>query len=123
MSTQILAGQVESAAKAAGLAVVSNAIGADFAGRPTRQFTLELANAPQKTQSLELSEGFDFSRPEFQKDVQEFLAETAKRLKNPRPDVFLTLHGMPLSFGKYAWPFHLSTSGADTYLVHGEVKL
>jgi hypothetical protein len=31
--------------------------------------------------------------------------------------------GLPLSFGKFGWPFHGSTSGADTSLVHGEVNL
>jgi hypothetical protein len=35
----------------------------------------------------------------------------------------VTLHGLPLSFGKFGWPFHESTSGADTSLVHGEVRL
>jgi hypothetical protein len=35
----------------------------------------------------------------------------------------LTLHGIPLSFGRFGWPFHESTSGADTSLVHGEVRL
>jgi hypothetical protein len=35
----------------------------------------------------------------------------------------MTLHGLPLSFGKFEWPFHASTSGADTYIVHGEAKL
>jgi hypothetical protein len=124
MSTQaILAGQVESAAKAAGLVVVSRAVGADFSGKPTTRFTLGLAGEPAKNEVLELSDSFDFSKQELLKEVQIYLAETAKRLKNPRPDVYLTLHGMPLSFGKFAWPFHLSTSGADTYLVHGEVKL
>jgi len=44
-------------------------------------------------------------------------------LKNPRPDCYLTLHGLPLSFEKFTWPFHGSTSGADTFLVHGEVRL
>ena len=28
-----------------------------------------------------------------------------------------------MSFGKFAWPFHGSTSGADTFVVHGEVHL
>jgi hypothetical protein len=141
-STQaILAGQVEAAAKAAGLVVVSSAVGADFSGNPTTRFTLGLVaepaktqvqtqSAPQgiyapsaKTQVLELSDKFDFSRANLLGEVQVYLAEAAKRLKNPRPDVYLTLHGLPLSFGKFAWPFHLSTSGADTYLVHGEVRL
>jgi len=35
----------------------------------------------------------------------------------------MTLHGLPLSFGKFEWPFHASTSGADTYIVHGEARL
>ena len=72
---------------------------------------------------LELSSGFDFSRAELAGVVKEYLAETAKRLKNPRPDCYLTLGGLPLSFGRFEWPFHASTSGADTSLVHGEVWL
>ena len=119
----MLAGQVEAAAKAAGLAVVSSAVGADFSGNPTTRFTLGLVSDPAKTEVLELSDKFDFSRTDLLAEVQVYLAESAKRLKNPRPDVYLTLHGLPLSFGKFTWPFHLSTSGADTYLVHGEVRL
>src|SRR5260370_36442848 len=128
----VLAGQVEAAAKAAGLEVVSSAVGADFSGNPTTRFTLGLVpqvpahrDAPgnslpaAKTQVLELSDKFDFSRADLLAEVATYLAEAAKRLKNPRPDVYLTLHGLPLSFGKFQWPFHLSTSGAGTYLVHG----
>jgi hypothetical protein len=33
------------------------------------------------------------------------------------------LGGLPLAFGKFQWPFHRSTSGADTYIVHGEMHL
>jgi hypothetical protein len=55
--------------------------------------------------------------------VRAYLAESAKRLRNPRPDCYVTLHGLPLSFGRFGWPFHESTSGADTSLVHGEVRL
>jgi hypothetical protein len=55
--------------------------------------------------------------------VGTYLAEAAKRLKNPRQDVYLTLHGLPLSFEKFTWPFHASSTGADTFLVHGEVRL
>jgi hypothetical protein len=118
-----LAGQVEAAAKAAGLLVVSSEIGADFSGNPTTRFTLGPISEPGKTQVLELSDKFDFSRADLLGEIEVYLAEAAKRLKNPRPDVYLTLHGLPLSFGKFTWPFHLSTSGADTYLVHGEVRL
>ena len=119
----VLAGQVEAAAKAAGLVVVSSAVGADFSGNPTTRFQIALAADTKKTELLELSDKFDFSQKELLAQVGVYLAESAKRLKNPRPDVYLTLHGLPLTFGKFSWPFHLSTSGADTYLVHGEVKL
>ena len=27
------------------------------------------------------------------------------------------------AFGQFQWPFHQSTSGADTYIVHGEMHL
>ena len=124
MGTQaVLAAQVEAAAKAAGLVVASSEVGADFSGNPTTRFTLALAADGAKTQVLELSDQFDFSRDDLLAEVGVYLAETAKRLKNPRPDCYLTLHGLPLSFGKFAWPFHTSTSGADTFLVHGEVRL
>ena len=123
-STQaILAGQVEAAAKAAGLAILSSDVGADFSGNPTTRFTLALADDTARSEVLELSDKFDFSHTDLLGEVQVYLAETAKRLKNPRPDCYLTLHGIPLSFGKFAWPFHTSTSGADTLLVHGEVHL
>ncbi len=123
-STQaILAGQVEAAAKAAGLAILSSEVGADFSGNPTTRFTLALADDTARSTVLELSDKFDFSHTDLLSEVRVYLAETAKRLKNPRPDCYLTLHGIPLSFGKFAWPFHTSTSGADTLLVHGEVRL
>jgi len=119
----VLAGQVEAAAKVAGLVVVSSAVGQDFAGNPTTRFTLGLAGDEAKTEVLELTDKFDFGRKDLLDDVTVYLAESAKRLKNPRPDCYLTLHGLPLSFGKFEWPFHRSTSGADTFLVHGEVRL
>jgi hypothetical protein len=119
----VLAGQVEAAAKAAGLVVVATAEGKDFSGGPTAKFTLALASNPSKTQMLELSAGFDFSGAALKGVVERYLKETAVRLKNPRPDCWLTLHGLPLSFGRFEWPFHASTSGADTFIVHGEVRL
>lgn len=124
MGTQaVLAAQVEAAAKVAGLVVVSSEVGQDFSGNPTTRFTMGLLGDPAKTQVLELSDKFDFSRTDLLDEVAVYLAEAAKRLKNPRPDCYLTLHGLPLSFGKFAWPFHTSTSGADTFLVHGEIRL
>ncbi|MDW5265914.1 MULTISPECIES: hypothetical protein [Acidobacteriaceae] len=119
----VLAGQVVAAAQAAGLVVVSSAEGKDFTGGSTTRFTLGLASDKSKTQVLELSSAFDFSGTELAGVVKEYLAETAKRLKSARPDCYLTLGGLPLSFSKFAWPFHESTSGADTSLVHGEIWL
>jgi hypothetical protein len=119
----ILAGQVEAAAQAAGLVIAAATPAVDFSGNPTTQFTLALAAEPSKTQLLELSDTFDFSRADLLTQVQVYLAEAAKRLRNPRSDLYLTLHGIPLSFGRFVWPFHQSTSGADTSLVHGEVRL
>ena len=123
MTSEVLAVQVESAAKSAGLAVVSSEAGEKYSGGATTKFTLALATDAKKTQLLELSEGFEFGRPDLMECVKAYLAEAAKRLRNPRPDCYLTLHGLPLSFGGFGWPFHESTSGADTSLVHGEVWL
>src|ERR1700694_3485190 len=93
----VLAGQVEAAAKAAGLVVASSAVGADFSGNPTTRFTLGLADEPAKvqgltsseplsisapsakTQVLELSDKFDFSRADLLAEVQTYLTEAAKR--------------------------------------------
>ena len=123
MMSEVLAVQLESAAKAAGLVVVSSESGEKYSGGATTKFTLALAADPAKTQLLELSEGFEFGRPDLKDGVKAYLAEAAKRLKSARPDCYLTLHGLPLSFGRFGWPFHESTSGADTSLVHGEVRL
>ncbi|MDR3735363.1 MAG: hypothetical protein P4L10_07490 [Acidobacteriaceae bacterium] len=123
MSTQVqvtLAQQVEEAAKAAGLSVTGTAAGADFNGAPTTKFTLALDG---QSTTLELSDDFDFQNAQQSPGVAEYMAAAAKRLKNPVPDVYLTLLGVPLRFGRFSWPFHKSTSGADTSLVHGEIKL
>jgi len=123
MSTQVqesLTQQVASAAEAAGLTVTGTVAGVDFNGAPTTKFALGLDG---KSTGLELSDDFDFQSDALKPAVVAYFAETAKRLKNPQPDVYLTLLGLPLRFEKFAWPFHKSTSGADTNLVHGEVKL
>jgi hypothetical protein len=118
-----LSAQVEAAAKAAGLILTPAEPGTDFAGNPTARATVSLASNPAKTEKLELSEAFDASNPKFGPELTTYFAEAAERLKNPRPDCYLTLLGLPLSFGNFAWPFHGSTSGADTFIVHGDVHL
>lgn len=126
MSTTLsnaLAAQVESAAKAAGLILTPAAPGTDFAGNPTARATVSLASDPTKTETLELSEAFDAANPKFGPELTTYFAEAAERLKNPNPHFYLSLLGLPLSFGNFQWPFHGSTSGADTYIVHGDIKL
>lgn len=123
-STVTQAAQIEAAAKAAGLQATTDEAGVDFAGRPTARYLLSLPNGNGFAQPLELSADFDLeSRAGLSAQVGVYLNELAKRLRNPRPDCYLTLGGLPLSFGKFAWPFHGSTSGADTFIVHGEIRL
>ncbi|MBE7181219.1 MAG: hypothetical protein INR71_08425 [Terriglobus roseus] len=121
--TTKLAGQVEQAAAQAGLKVAGAEENAGFNGLPTELYTLTLPNDPAHRQSLELSANMDLSKAEFQQPVHEFLLQTAKRLRNPQPECAVTLGGLPISFRNWRWPFHLSTSGADTYIVHGEAML
>jgi hypothetical protein len=125
MSTTITApsAALVAAAHNAGLTLTPAEPGTDFAGTPTTRATIALIADPAKAQVLELSEAFDAANPKFAAELAVFFAEAAQRLRNPRPDCYLTLHGFPLSFGKFAWPFHGSTSGADTFIVHGEVRL
>lgn len=116
-----LRSQIDSLARPAGLSVVDSVPGQDFSGQPTERLTLALVGDGGKQFTLELSEGFDAAK--FQDGLTAYLIETARRLRNPRPDCYLTMLGLPLSFGQFAWPFHGSTSGADTFIVHGEVHL
>ena len=37
--------------------------------------------------------------------------------------MYVTFGGLPLRFSGFQWPLHRSTSGADTYLVHGTIHL
>jgi hypothetical protein len=117
------AAALTAAAHAAGLTLTAAEPGTDFAGKPTARFTLALTGNSGKQQVLELSEAFDAEDARFAAGLAAYFAETAQRLRNPQPDFHLTLHGLPLSFRSFAWPFHGSTSGADTFLVHGEIHL
>lgn len=119
----VLAGQVDAVVRAAGLVVVSSEAGTDFTGAATTRFTVARPENTAKTQLVEMSSGFEFGRADLLEPVKAYFVEMAKRLKNPRPDCYLSLQGFPLSFGKYAWPVHASTSGADTFIVHGEIRL
>jgi len=111
------------AATKAGLKLVSTVEGKDFHGAPTAIFELAPVTDPGRTLKLELSEHFDFNKPDLLPAMTQHLAEEAKRLRNPRPDAYVTLEGLPVSLRNFQWPFHRSTSGADTYIVHGEIHL
>jgi len=97
--------------------------GSDFHGNPTTVFLLGLPGAPERSLKLELSNGFSFGTGDLASQMTAHLAAQAKRLRNPRPECSVTLAGLPIAFGEFQWPFHQSTSGADTYIVHGEMYL
>jgi hypothetical protein len=128
MSTQLesaLTQNLQAAAKTAGLVVLTAESGSDFNNHPTAKFRLGLAqnSTPEQTLTLELSEAFDFHKPGLMPEMTSHLTEAARRLRNPRPDAYVTLAGLPVRFTGFQWPFHRSTSGADTYIVHGTVHL
>jgi hypothetical protein len=114
---------MQTAASQAGLQLISITEGKDFHDAPTAVFELAPAGSTGRTLKLELSEHFDFHKPELLPAMTQHLAEEAKRLRNPRPDAYVTLEGLPVSFKNFRWPFHRSISGADTYIVHGEIHL
>jgi hypothetical protein len=120
-----LVSSLESAAAQAGLVVISATPGRDQLGRSTAIFQLGLSGAYDtgRTLQLQLSEDFHFDKPNLLPDMTNHLAAQAKRLRNPRPECYVTLAGLPVAFGQFQWPFHRSTSGADTYIVHGEMHL
>ncbi len=114
---------VEQAAQQAGLVVISATETTGFGEAPTASFELALAKDPARKLRLELSENFDFDKPELLPEMTTHLVESALRLRNPRPDAYVTVEGLPVSFSDFNWPFHKSTSGADTFLVHGTMHL
>jgi hypothetical protein len=120
-----LTSAIESAAKTAGLVVLSTRSGTDFNGAPTTCFVFGLSadTASDRTLQLELSNTFDVTQTALLPELTGYLRESALRLKNPRPDCYVTLAGLPIRFADFRWPFHRSTSGSDTYVVHGVAHL
>ena len=118
-----LVSSLQTAAANAGLSLVSTSQGADFHGQPTTVFELGLNDGSSRTLKLELTHDFDFDKSHLLPEMAAHLAAEARRLRNPRPDCYVTLAGLPIAFGKFQWPFHRSTSGADTFIVHGEIRL
>jgi len=116
---------LEAAASQAGLVLLSITTGSDFHKKPTAVFQLGLPGAELAGRSLrlELTEDFNFDKPDLLPAITAHLAAEAKRLRNPRPECYVTLGGLPIAFNQFQWPFHRSTTGADTYVVHGQVDL
>jgi hypothetical protein len=115
--------QMEAAAKAAGLVLTASEPGTDFTGAATTRTIVALASDPSKNFVLELGDGFDVGNAKFAAELKEYFTDAAQRLKNPDPNFYYTMLGLPLTFGKFAWPVHGSTSGADTFVVHGDIHL
>ena len=122
-SKSSLVKSLETAASKAGLVLLSTTAGTDYSGGPTTVFLLAVPGDEGRSLQLQLSDGCDFDNPTLLPAMEAHLAAEAKRLRNPRPECYVTLAGLPIAFGKFQWPFHRSTSGADTYIVHGEMYL
>ena len=115
---------IQQSASKAGLALFSAGAGVDFNGAPTAR--LELKSTSGSTYQLETSESLSAAieqRPGLLEELSRYLDTLAKRLRAPHPDVFLTLHGLPISMQQFRWPYHHSTSGADCFILHGVVQL
>ena len=82
-----LVANLHRAADQAGLTVLGTESGTDFNGHPTTRFRLASAPGapPDRTLLLELSEAFDFDKPELLPAMTTHLQEAAQRLRNPRP--------------------------------------
>jgi hypothetical protein len=109
-----LTAMIQDAARQAGMVVLSAESGTGFNQRPTAKFRLAVAQDANRSLELELSEEFDFHKPDLLPEMTSHLREAARRLRNPRPDVYVTLAGLPVRFSGFGWPFHRSSSGADT---------
>ncbi|MDQ1694033.1 MAG: hypothetical protein QOH85_1568 [Acidobacteriaceae bacterium] len=125
LASDTLQQTIEQAAQKAGLVILTTTVGSDFHGKPTSIFRLSISAdaAAERTVALELSEGFAPVTTDQQQALATYLEHAAKRLRNPNPNAAVSLAGLPLVFRDFKWPFHLSTSGADSYLVHGVVGL
>lgn len=112
------------ASREAGLTPSATETGADFHGKPTVRLTFQKAGQTGSVPlHVELAEGFDPSTAELRIGLDRHLQHLAARLTNPQPELYVTMGGLPLRFTGFQWPFHRSTSGSDTYIVHGAIWL
>jgi hypothetical protein len=130
MTTQFasLTHTVEELAREAGLVLIEGVPQAESAGQGDRataifRFGLSPATTADRALSLELSGELPALEPRLRPGLLAWMQSAAIRLRNPRPDAAVTLAGLPIAFGGFRWPFHRSTSGADTLIVHGLVRI
>ena len=77
--------------------------GTDFTGAPTAK--LQLKSAGGTSHSIETSEALSAEiekRESLCEELKTYLQMLAKRMQTPRPDVFVTLHGLPLSMQQFS---------------------
>lgn len=55
-------------------------------------------------------------------NVARIIANSEMESRKQSNQLYVTLTGLPLSFD-FEWPFHKSTSGADFFVLHGDVRL
>lgn len=107
-----------------GLTIAAAGSGTDFQGAQTAK--LQLKSNTGSAYPIEVSESFHEEierRPELLAELRTYLQTLEKRMRAPRPEVFLTLHGLPLSMQQFSWPYHRSTTGADSFILHGTAQL
>lgn len=115
---------IQEVAAKTGLSIAAAGAGTDFNGAHTAK--LQLKHSTGATYSLEVSEtlgGEIDKRPALAGEIQSYVQTLGKRMQTPRPDVFVTLQGLPLSLQQFSWPYHHSTSGADSFILHGIAQL
>jgi hypothetical protein len=116
--------QLQELATISGLSVIAAGSGTDFTGAPTAK--LRAKSATGAAHSVEVSEGIAAvleKQPELQQEMSDYFATLSKRMRSPRPEIFVTLSGLPLAMQQFSWPYHRSTSGADSYILHGIAQL
>ncbi len=90
-----LAGQVETAAKTAGLVVVAHEEGMDFSGGADRSFYPRSGRKPIEDPDARVERCIRLQcAPPLKGIVESYLKEAATRLKNPRLDCYMTLQGL-----------------------------
>ena len=121
-----LVSSVQAAAKQAGLVLVSATEGSDFHGQPTAVFQLGLPGSEAAGRHLKTGAERGLRVRQAGSAAGDDGAPCGARPSGCAirgPSATSRWAGCRVAFGQFQWPFHRSTSGADTYIVHGEMHL